>query len=64
MIKCFVDLAGKRRIGTIVKSNIKTVWVKIMIGARTYIIIKRHRIKNKVWQEGDIYAVIHTEVRD
>jgi hypothetical protein len=45
---CFIDLGNIRRLGVIVKANPYTVWVKIMIGAKKYIIIKRHKIKHHV----------------
>jgi hypothetical protein len=47
-MKVIVDLAGKRRVGHVVKPNDHTVWVKIMKGAQTYDIIKRHRDKHNV----------------
>ena len=46
--KVFVDLAGNRRVGHVVKRNEYTVWVKVMKGARTYDIIKRHVTKHNV----------------
>lgn len=36
-----VDLSGKRRVGHLLKVNNKTIWVKVMRGAKTYDIIKR-----------------------
>ena len=45
---CFVDLAGKRRIGEIIGYNGKTTWVRIMQGAKSYITVKRHNKKNHV----------------
>jgi hypothetical protein len=38
----FCDLAGGRRMGKIVKLNDYTVRVKIMKGARTFFVTKRH----------------------
>ena len=46
MMKLIVDLAGKRRVGQVVKQNHLTVWVKVMKGAKSYDIIKRHRMKH------------------
>lgn len=42
-------MGGIRRIGTVVKDNCRTCWVRIMMGATEYIIIKRHKKKHKVW---------------
>ena len=45
----FVDVMnGKRRIGKVVEINNWTTWVKIMIGARTSIVIKRHNEKHHI----------------
>lgn len=44
--KVFTDFAGGRRLGYIVKRNTHTVWVKIMMGAKSSITIKRHIIKH------------------
>ena len=44
----FVDLSGGRRIGLVTEINHKTTWVKIMMGAKTYIIIRRHNKKHNV----------------
>jgi hypothetical protein len=42
------DTAGGRRVGTVVKSNPMSVWVKLMIGAKSYKIIKRHVKKHNI----------------
>lgn len=44
----FVDLAGKRRIGLVTEVNLHTTWVKIMMGAKSYILIKRHNKKHNI----------------
>lgn len=49
MIKVFVDLSGSRRLGKLIKMNDHTCWVKIMFGARTYRIIKRHFVKHHIF---------------
>ena len=46
----FVDLAGTRRLGKIVKINTLTTWVKVMNGAQTFSVVKRHNIKHNVTQ--------------
>ena len=51
-MKVFVDLAGKRRLGHIVKINSHTLWVKVMDGAKTYTIVKRNYVKHNVLFEG------------
>lgn len=48
MGKAFFNLSGGRRMGRIVKRNDKTVWVKVMFGAKTFSVIKRHIDKHKV----------------
>ena len=68
MLKVFVDLAGVRRLGKIVRANTHTTWVKVMRGARTYDYIKRHNIKHNVVQyvpEGEMIPdeTFHTTIR-
>jgi hypothetical protein len=46
--KTFFDLSGKRRMGEVLRGNKKTIWVKVKIGCKSAIIIKRHRIKHHV----------------
>jgi hypothetical protein len=46
--KYFATVSGKRRIGEIIKANHKTMWMKFMLGAKTYFIIKRHIEKHDV----------------
>jgi hypothetical protein len=66
--KTFVDLGGVRRFGQVIRLNRKTVWVKIMIGARSSITIKRHRAKHHMLgyvrtntAGGNVYSeIIHT----
>lgn len=41
-IRVFFNLAGARRLGKVVKYNKHTLWAKVMKGAKTYDIIKRH----------------------
>lgn len=48
MKRVYVDLSGGRRLGHVVKDNYHTVWVKILIGATTFITIKRHWNKHNV----------------
>ena len=62
----FVTLSGKRRIGKVVRFNFKTTWVKVMIGARSSIIIKRknNRDNVQVYKIGEAYETIHTTVKD
>ena len=38
----FINVGGVPRIGKLVKINIKTVWVRVMKGAKTNYVIKRH----------------------
>ena len=47
-VKAFVDLGDTRRLCKVIKLNNKTAWVKIMLGARTSITIKRHRVKHNL----------------
>jgi hypothetical protein len=56
-IYCFVDLGDTRRLARIVRANSLTLWVKIMIGAKTSISIKRHKIKHHV---GGYHETIHS----
>ena len=44
----YFDLGGKRRRGHPIKFNHHTGWFKVMKGALTYDIIKRHYIKHNV----------------
>ncbi|MHA2039660.1 MAG: hypothetical protein ACW98X_24855 [Promethearchaeota archaeon] len=46
--KAFFNISGTRRMGRVLKVNNKTMWVKVMIGAKSYIHIKRHIEKHKV----------------
>ena len=57
MVKCFVDLGGKRRLGAIIRSNTHTLWVRIMLGAKSKLIVKRHKVKHHV---GGYYEDAHT----
>jgi hypothetical protein len=43
-----------------------TTWVKIMIGAKTSIIIKRHNVKHHIthYKMGGYHGAIHTETGD
>lgn len=44
-----VDLRGVRRLGKVIGViNQKTMWVKVMKGAKTYDVIKRHNVKHNV----------------
>jgi hypothetical protein len=47
-IKVLVNLAGRRRIGNVSGINSKTTWVRVMQGAKSYDVIKRHNIKHNV----------------
>jgi hypothetical protein len=63
----FTDVMnGKRRIGQVISINHHTTWVKIMIGARTWIEIKRHNIKHHLthYKLGEHYEPIHTKTGD
>ncbi|MBW2645200.1 MAG: hypothetical protein JRE23_03290 [Deltaproteobacteria bacterium] len=63
----FVDvMTGKRRIGQVVAINNLTTWVRIMIGAKTSIEIKRHNAKHHIepYKMGEYYESIHTETGD
>ena len=44
--KVFFRLSDKRRLGYVLKANSKTIWAKVMIGARNSIVIKRHIFKH------------------
>jgi len=48
MKKVYFNLGGKRRLGIVIQPNIKTIQVKVMVGAYKSIIVKRHRIKHNV----------------
>ena len=41
-MKAFVNVSNKRRLGEVVKVNDKTIHIKIMKGAKTNFVIKRH----------------------
>jgi hypothetical protein len=64
----FVDVMhGKRRIGEVVEINNWTTWVKIMIGAKTSIVIKRHNVKHHLahYKMGEYYDTpVHTKTGD
>jgi hypothetical protein len=63
----FVDVMnGKRRIGEVQLINNLTTWVKIMIGAKTSIVIKRHNVKHHLehYKMGEYYESIYTETGD
>lgn len=45
---CHVDLAGKRRVGEIIGYNMKTTWVRVMIGTKSYVTVKRHNKNHNV----------------
>ena len=65
--KMFVTVAGKRRIGTAVKFNNKTAWVKVFIGAKTHMIIKRHKINHALelfWATKLRRCLHHAETTD
>jgi len=47
-MKAMVNVSNTQRLGKVVKLNDKTVWVKIMEGAKTSFVIKRHIIKHNV----------------
>jgi len=62
--RMFVDLSGKRRIGHVLSFNAKTLWVKVMQGARTYIVVKRHYIKHRVrWHLDPSWKENHETIR-
>jgi len=68
MMKVFVDLAGTRRLGKVVTINTLTTWVKVMHGAQTFSVIKRHNLKHNVVQyvpEGEMIPdeTFHTTIR-
>ena len=44
----YVDVGAGRRLGHVVKCNHYTVWVRIMMGAKTSFTIKRHFNKHGV----------------
>ena len=47
----YFNFKGRRQSGVVVVNNCHTVWVRIMMGATDYILIKRHKRKHKVWPE-------------
>lgn len=47
-LQAFVNLGTGRRLGHVVQYNWYTIWVKIMMGAKTFIVVKRHKIKHNV----------------
>lgn len=42
------DFNKGRRLGHLVRNNDKTGWFKIMMGAKSYVIIKRHYVKHHI----------------
>jgi len=63
-IQVFTDFMGVRRIGEVIGLSYNTGWVRIMMGAKTYVTIKRHWTKHNV----SLYRVrskinedVHTE---
>lgn len=47
--KVWVDFHGGRRLGKIVRPvNPKSLWVVIMLGAESRVILKRHLVKHNV----------------
>jgi len=46
--KVYFDIGNHRRLGYIIKINKKTVQVKMMLGAKTKVNIKRHIYKHGV----------------
>ena len=60
-MKVFCDLSGKRRLGTVITNNHHTIWVRVMMGAKSYIDIERHKVKhNVVFEFGDYNYVPNT----
>ena len=59
-IYVFTDLSGKRRIGRVIKINNWTTWVKILIGAKAAIVIKRNNKKHHLtpYQLGRYYEEV------
>jgi len=47
-MKAFCTISNIRRLGEIVKKNNKTVQMRIIIGAKHFIVVKRHIIKHNV----------------
>ena len=47
-MKAYTDISGIRRLGKVTKKNKATCYLKIMIGAKTSFIVKRHIIKHNV----------------
>jgi hypothetical protein len=64
----FCDLADVRRMGKILKLNDHTVWVKIMKGAKSAFVIKRHIKKHNCFffTKGGYHIdeTIYTKARD
>lgn len=44
----YCNVSGVRRRCTLCIDNTYTCWVKVMIGAKSFIIIKRHKLKHNV----------------
>jgi hypothetical protein len=66
-IYVFTDVMnGKRRVGLVRHINTHTTWVRIMLGAKTFMEIKRHNIKHHLshYKLGEYYEPIRTEVGD
>jgi hypothetical protein len=53
----FVDVQGKRRVGELIGINSKTVWVRVMHGAKSYFTISRH------YKKHNVSAIFRTEDR-
>jgi hypothetical protein len=51
-VKFNIGPQGHRRLGHVIRMNNKTVVVKIMKGAKSFKIIKRHIRKHEVWPYG------------
>lgn len=47
-MKAYFDTSKSRRLGKVTKRNTHTVWVKMMIGAKSHVVIKRHINKHNV----------------
>jgi len=64
LIRFFMDVDGKRRIGAPVSPNKKTGWFRIMDGAKSSYVIKRHYKKhNVIYKEVITDEDVHTSFR-
>lgn len=50
----WIDVSGSRRLGEVCRWNRHTVWVRVMKGAKSSFLIKRHKVKHNMKWRGII----------